>query len=392
MTDTRWDLVVVGAGPAGAVAALAAMVADPDAKVLLMDRAAFPRDKCCGDGIAPHVLDVLGPLGAADVVAAWTPLHRLELSRSRRTVRGHLARPVWVIPRRVFDALLVARAVIAGARLVHHRVREVRVDAEGVLVDRRYRARTLVAADGVRSTVRHSLGRPPPRRRAIAVRGYAPTAADRAGAQVIRYADGHAQPSYAWAFDRGDGLSNVGYGELVADQQHTSRRHLVERLEALLPGATADAGQWRGHHLPLSGWGWGKSEQPDGPVLYAGDAAGLVNPMTGEGIYYAVATGALAGRTAITAVRRDRPPLAGHQHRRAVRHLLEEHLHHTWLASRLTRHAAVVDAGIAAAAADQRTFDDLVELGLGDGRLTPRLVGSLAAGLARRRRSPLQES
>ena len=248
------------------------------------------------------------------------------------------------------------------------------------MLDERFRARVVVAADGAGSAVRSALVGARRGRRAIALRGYAPTSPSRIGRQVIRYGEGRPQPSYAWAFDRGDGWSNVGYGELVADGQRPARQLLLDQLELLLPGTVEHAERWRGHHLPLSGWGW-KAEQPDGPVLYVGDAAGLVNPMTGEGIYYAVATGALAGRGAMTALADGGPHTAGRRHRTAVRRLLERHLHHTWLAARLTRRPAVVEAGIAAAARDQRTFDDLVELGLGDGRLTPRLAASLASGL-----------
>ena len=391
MTDTMWDLAIVGAGPAGSTAALAALAERPRARVLLLDRERFPRDKSCGDGIAPNVLDVLGPLGAGDVIAGWTSLQRLELSCGRRTVSGRMARPAWVIPREVFDARLVDRAVAAGAHLVQHQVREVRVEAGAVVLDGRFRARVVVAADGAQSAVRSALAGPRRGRRAIALRGYAPTAPSRASCQVIRYSEGRPQPSYAWAFDRGDGLSNVGYGELVSGGQRPSRQLLLDQLEKLLPGTVDHADRWRGHHLPLSGWGW-RAEQPDGPVLYAGDAAGLVNPMTGEGIYYAVATGALAGRGAMTAVADGEALTAGRRHRTAVRRLLDRHLRHTWLAARMTRRPAVVEAGIAAAARDQRTFDDLVELGLGDGRLTPRLAATLTAGLVRDRLMPVRGS
>ena len=102
-----WDLVVVGAGPAGSAAALGALRVDPALRVLLLDRADFPRDKTCGDGIAPHVLDVLAGVGAADVVEDWEPLRRLDLAHGSRTVAGRLRRPVWVIPRAVFDLSLI---------------------------------------------------------------------------------------------------------------------------------------------------------------------------------------------------------------------------------------------------------------------------------------------
>ena len=198
---------------------------------------------------------------------------------------------------------------------------------------------------------------------------------------MIRYGE-RRQPAYAWSFDRGDGWSNVGYGELVDDGPAPTRRLLLEQLEELLPGSTVGGRDWRGHHLPLSGWRWGR-EQPDGRVLLTGDAAGLVNPMTGEGIYYAVATGDLAGSAAAGALADGSPARAGADHRRAVRRRLDRHLHHTWSAARLSRHPAIVGAGIMAAGRDQRHFDALVELGLGEGRITPRLAAGLAAALIR---------
>lgn len=375
-----WDVVVVGAGPAGATAALAARRRDPGASVLLLDRHDFPRDKCCGDGIAPHVVDVLRSLGAADVVDGWEPLRRLDLSREASPaegVAGRLARPVWVIPREVFDARLVDKAVEAGAVLRRHRVRALRVGPDEVVLDDEIRARVVIGADGAHSVVRGAAAARTHHRRALAVRGYAPTLPSRRGRQVIRYGD-RRQPAYAWAFDRGDGLSNVGYGELVGEGEAPSRATFLEELERLLPGTVAEGTQWRGHHLPLSGRGWGR-EQPAGPLLLVGDAAGLVNPMTGEGIYYAVATGALAGRGAVDS--RADPQAAGARHRRDVRRLLGRHLHHTWVTSRLSRHPAVVDAGIRAAARSEGAFDDLVEIGLGRGRVTPRLAAGLMAGL-----------
>lgn len=376
---TTWDVAVVGAGPAGATAALAALRHRPGLRVLLLDRAEFPRDKCCGDGIAPHAVDVLARLDAGDVVDGWRPLRRLDLAHGEATVAGRLARPVHVIPRRVLDAALVERAVAAGACLVRHRVREVGVGPDGVSLDGAWSARVVVGADGAHSAVRAGMDARPHPRRAVALRGYAPTPAGREGTQLIRFGD-RPQPAYAWAFDRGDGLSNVGYGELTGGAP-LSRDLLLSELDRLIPGSVATGSQWRAHHLPLSGWGWG-SGQPDGPVLLAGDAAGLVNPMTGEGIYYAVATGALAGRAAAAALDEDLPVTAGARHRTAVRRLLQRHLRHTWTAARLSRRPLVLRAGIRAAARQQRVFDDLVEIGLGDGLIGPRLAGALVGEVA----------
>ncbi|KRE92260.1 hyaluronate lyase [Nocardioides sp. Soil774] len=384
-TPEQWDLVVVGAGPAGSAAALGALTADPALRVLLLDRRDFPRDKSCGDGIAPHVLDALAEVGAGDVVDDWAPLRRLELARGDARVEGTMRRDVRVVPRQVFDARLVERAVAAGAVLRRHRATSVTGDGPPgtpALVSGTIAGHVVVGADGAHSLVRAALLGRRRQDRAIALRGYAPTPPELRGRQVIRYGE-RSQPSYAWAFDRGDGYANVGYGELLPGPGRggaPSRQLLLDQLEALIPGAATGGTGWLGHHLPLSGWRW---HQPSGRVLLVGDAAGLVNPLTGEGIYYAVATGIAAGRTAARCLAEGRPEAAGDLHRRGVRRVLGTHLKHTWTASRLSRSPAVVDAGIRAAARDQRVFDTLVELGLGDGRIDTRLATGLARSLVR---------
>jgi geranylgeranyl reductase family protein len=362
---TSYDLAIVGAGPAGSSAALAALHADPSLKVLLLDRADFPRDKSCGDGIAPHCLTALAAIGVTGVEDGWAPITELELARGDQLVAGTMRRPVRVIPRTVFDARLVERAVERGATFRRRRVTDVAELSA---------ARVVVGADGAHSVVRAHLGLGYGRR-AIAIRGYAPTPPGRERTQLIRYGE-RAQPAYAWAFDRGDGFSNIGYGELLTDPP-PSRQLLLDQLGLLLPGY--EGGQWKGHHLPLSGWRW---QQPDGRFLLAGDAASLINPMTGEGIYYAIATGTAAGQTAARVAREGGDP--GTLYRAAVRQRLGRHLKHTVVASRLAEHPWLVDGGIRVARRDPRVFDELVELGLGDGRISGRLVRGLAGGLGRK--------
>lgn len=377
-----WDVAVVGAGPAGAAAALSARHHAPHARVVLLDRAAFPRDKACGDGIAPHVLDVLAGLGVDGLVDGCVPVRRLRLGfPSGPTVTGDMRRPAYVVPRRRFDAALVDAAQRRGVQLVRHRVREVATTAGAVVLDGVHRARVVVAADGAGSQCRRVLGLPPnaPRHVAVAIRGYAPVSGIRESEQAIVFGR-RRWPAYAWSFPVGDGSANVGYGEVLATGRGTgttlTKSRMLAELDRLLPGATSEATAWRAHHLPLS---TSRPRQPDGRVLLAGDALSLVNPVTGEGIYYAVRSGALAGAAAVRALSGGDDP--GGCYRDALSRHLERHFRHTTAAAALARTRGVVPAGVRAARRAPGVFDDLVELGLADGLLTRRVMSGLVRSL-----------
>ena len=243
-------------------------------------------------------------------------------------------------------------------------VRPTHVDVDGVLS-----AAVVVGADGAESVVRRSLGIGPNRagRMAIALRGYAPQPPGTDGVQVLLTTE-RRWPAYAWSFPLGDGRANVGYGELVSGG--VNREGLIAGLTALLPGVEADG--LKAHRLPLS---TGRPRQPDGRVLLAGDAASLINPLTGEGIFYAVLSGALAGAAAV------RGGDVGAAYRRALQRRLGRHFMHSSTASWASRWPRLMDAVFRAASDDQRVFDDVVRLGLADGRLTPRTLTAAARHL-----------
>ena len=174
--------MVVGAGPAGAAAALEARRLRPEASVLRVDKAEFPRDKACGDGLGQHAVDELEALGAAGVLEGYPPIRGLRLRSPRGLeVAGDPARPNYVIPRSVLDVRLVEAATAAGAQLRRASVRHLDQHDGLVTVDGELAAPVVVGADGANSTVRRLLGAPsnPDRALAIAVRGYAPAPAGR---------------------------------------------------------------------------------------------------------------------------------------------------------------------------------------------------------------------
>ncbi|HEU5265368.1 MAG TPA: geranylgeranyl reductase family protein [Jatrophihabitans sp.] len=386
MPDTRthvsdWDVIVAGAGPAGSTAALAARRANPAARVLLLDAAVFPRDKACGDGIAPHALDVLAELGVppAQLTAATTAIQTLRL-RSPAGIQAAraFARPAWVVPRRWFDHRLVQHAQAAGATLRQHRVRHLAITNDSVLVDGQYRTRVLIGADGAESVIRRAVAAtpPPPASVALAIRGYLP--ADRLpAAEQLLVMSAARWPAYAWAFPIGNGLANIGYGELPRTGQRPNRSQLLTQLAALLPDQpVSTATDLRAHRLPLSP---GRPAFAHGPVLLAGDAACLINPLTGEGIYYAIRSGQLAGAAATT-------PDPARTYRHTMRRHLGRHLRHTDLLARANQRPGLIETVVAASRANQHAFDGLVELGLAAGTLNPSLVGYLLTGMIRARR------
>jgi geranylgeranyl reductase family protein len=368
----HWDVVVVGGGPAGAAAATAARRADPAARVLVLDRAEFPRDKVCGDGIAPEALDVLAGLGLDPdaLTAGYASVLRLRLrSPGGTTVERTMHRPARVVPRAVLDSRLLDAALASGAEFRRHVVRRLEVHPTHVEIDGSLTAGAVIGADGAESVVRRALGTTPnrPHQIAIAIRGYAPVPAGLEDVQLIATTE-QRWPAYAWSFPLGDGRANVGYGELVSGD--VDRVGLLAGLDRLLPGVAAE--QLRAHRLPLS---TGRPRQPDGRVLLAGDAASLINPLTGEGIFYAVLSGALAGAAAV------RGAASGATYRESLNRRLGRHLRHSSTASWASRWPRVMDAVFRAAADDQRVFDDVVDLGLADGRLTARTLTAAALRL-----------
>ncbi len=369
-------LLVAGAGPAGAAAALHLLRRRPGARVLLLDKAAFPRDKVCGDAISPDGVAELQRLGARSALEGYAPLADVRVrSAGGREVAGTAPQPGYVVPRQVFDARLVALAVAAGAELREAKVRTVERSDVGVVVNGRYGAPVLVAADGANSTVRRQLGIRPNRQRhvGIALRGYAPMSGP--PELELRWVAAGG-PAYAWSFPVDHDTRNVGFGLLAS--RDTSRARLEEHLRRALPCAKPDAATLKAHLLPMS------SDRPcpyRGRVLFAGDAASLVNPLTGEGIFYALLSGRLAAQAAIdTLIGTSGAP--GPRYATLLQRALGRHFRHTALLSRLAVWPGATDL-LVTAARDPAVLDTVGDLAFGKGVITPAVIARVGAGWLR---------
>ncbi len=371
-----WDVAIVGSGPAGAAAALSAVASRPGASVLMLDRSSFPRDKVCGDAVLSAGVAALAECGvqADDLTRGYRPVRMLKLTSARGvTVSRMLPESVTILPRAVFDARLLDAARRAGAAWRIHNVRTIHDHGSYVEIDHQIRARTVIGADGVESVVRRSVTETRCRDIAIAIRGYDRQSSDDVPRMVLDRRPGLA---YAWRFPSTAGPANAGYGHLLGRTEHASRALLLDKVRQLLPALDLDPQTVRAHRLPLS---TSRSPVARGNVLLVGDAAGLVNPLSGEGIYYAIMSGLAAGHAATD------PGRAAQHYRAALRSRFRRHHAHVSAMDRLIRWEPILEAGLRAARAHQSAFDDVAALGLAGGSITPRLAMRMSLALVRPR-------
>jgi geranylgeranyl reductase family protein len=315
------DVIVAGAGPAGATAAL--RLARAGVRVLLVERDPLPRQKPCGGGISTRVLSRF----------PWLPesLHRIPTHSvsslylegpSGEVFRMQSPEPAVLLIRRIeFDYLLASLAVEAGARLLAPAaIAQARQDADGVTLRTRdgqeLRARMVIAADGVNSVIARRLGMNPgwpAAKLALDMMEETPVAALRAAEPdtlSVFYGYGGAH-GYAYIFPKCEHV-NVGIGyvlpyfkERVDLTPYELQRRFVGDLRAR---GLMDGESQRRHFTPfLIPIGGPLETTADGRVLLAGDAGGFVNGFSAEGIYYAMVTGELAA-DAILSSRRESTP------------------------------------------------------------------------------------
>ena len=311
------DVLIAGAGPAGAMAAL--VLARAGARVVMIDRERFPRDKLCGDTLNPGAVGLLASFGlTGGVLDGAVKLSGMQLTGPRASVRAVYGKPpaALALTRRAFDAWLIEHAVAAGARFESGVVaREPLADehsgipvVRGLVLDGsdhravRMPAILTIAADGRRSTLARGVGL------AATPRGPRRWAYGTYATGVSDMSDlGEMHVRHGWYF----GLAPLGHGIanvcVVKPATPAERRRPIDEVRDAIARDPGLRARFEGAALddevrvlgPLA------SEARAVGVaglLLAGDAGGFVDPMTGDGVHLALRSGVLAAREALRAL------------------------------------------------------------------------------------------
>jgi geranylgeranyl reductase family protein len=336
-----FDAVVVGGGPGGATAAY--HLAKRGKRVLVVDKAKFPREKVCGDGLTPRAVRALNAMDIDTTGPGWARADGLRIIGG-----GHTLELPWpqlsawpgyavVRTRLDFDQILLDQARKAGAEVWEEtEITGALKDARGVVTGVTYRAAgdegrerrgdrgdegsveapVVIASDGVAGRFGLGIGVKRIERRpmGVAVRTYfhSPRSADTFLESYLElWAGDDLLPGYGWIFPLPDGTVNVGLGLLNTSEhfQNVDYKKLLWDWVAGLPpewGFTKEnqIGKIRGGGLPM---GFNRTALARPGVLFVGDAAGAVNPFNGEGIAYAMETGEIAASVAADAIASGSP-------------------------------------------------------------------------------------
>lgn len=314
----EYDLMVIGAGPAGATAA--AEAASSGLKVLLIEKESLPRHKTCGGGMPMVVQNCIKDL--APFAFIESDVKYMRLTKDFKDPHLKNINPpgyekdisIWMVQRAVFDNALAERAVKLGAVLKDNmQVKDIFKEEDYIVVkcdSFSAKAKHLIGADGANGIVgrKFSLRKDAPKAIAIEIEFPYSWREDKPNLQkdYLHLDVGCINGGYAWIFPKEDHL-NIGAGLFnLSTLSKTERKEIPTKLKKAIYDYLEmfdieydeSTFNYFAHPLPI----WNGKEDlntKDGRVLLAGDAAGLISPMFGDGIYHAITSGKLAVKTIV---------------------------------------------------------------------------------------------
>jgi len=344
MAEPDFDVAVVGAGPAGLSAARAAAAAG--ARTIVIDRAEHPRYKTCGGGLIGTSLGLSAPrieVPARDAISAITFTDDGNRGFTRESTGGPL---ITMVRRDDFDHAWLRAAAAAGAEILQNaQVRAIDEGSEGATVSladgRALTARVVIGADGSAGITSRYVGVTFEQQDLGLEVELAATPADRAAYRGRVHLDWGTEPgSYGWVFPKDDELT---VGVIMSKGKGAETKDYLTKFLAGLGLNGREVRRDSGHLT--------RCRTPDAPltrgrVLVAGDAAGLLEPWTREGISYALRSGAWAGEVAAKAVQQGMEALSGYP-ALIRKHLVPEMTAGRRLLTVFSRHRHLVHAAVA---------------------------------------------
>jgi geranylgeranyl reductase family protein len=306
-----FDVVIAGGGPAGSAAAIA--LAQAGLNALIVDKSQFPRNKACGEYLSAGAVEQLRTLGLESVLApAAARLDGIRLSGNGARVELRFSKTGWALPRLRLDSELLRSAISRGATFLQARIEDVREESPGSLLTvrepsgetRGLRARFVIGADGAQSVVARKCGLSvaPRGEQRFALGGHYGGLRD-----LDRFVEMFVEGSSYFAVNPFD-AAHANIMVIVREKDLSARKNDVdqfirERARALSGDAARFTGaQLEGKRIAVGPLAHSTRGVTAGNVLLAGDAAGFIDPFTGQGVYLALRGGIAAARAIAAAV------------------------------------------------------------------------------------------